>query len=98
MKSGEYERVVFRELVIADNQRIVTIDRIDKRQEIDRKNFDIVGTPTVLFLDRKGNEIAKRQVGYSSSDYGTYLLERSIKAAIVGSRCENHILGLADVR
>jgi thioredoxin-related protein len=83
MKSGEYTNVVFREFVLADDHRRVEVVFPDDKGKIIEYSINIVGTPTVLFFDQEGNEIAQRRVGYNSSQYGTYLLERSIKTAIM---------------
>jgi thioredoxin-related protein len=43
--------------------------------------WDIVGTPTLLFLDGSGHEIAERMAGYPSADFYWYYLEEAIKKA-----------------
>ncbi len=68
------QRVVIRKVLIDDgsvlhdfDNRAVSTARIAKR-------YKVWVTPTVLFVDRNGKEIAERLVGFSSVDfYGGYL-------------------------
>ncbi len=42
-------------------------------------HFEIAATPTLLFLDNKGNEIAKRIVGYVNDDFYWDYLDKRIE-------------------
>jgi thioredoxin-related protein len=46
------------------------------------RRFDVVGTPTLLFLDSSGAEISERLVGYHSEDFYWYYFEQSIEKAL----------------
>ena len=56
-----------------DNQSHPSIDIITR--------FNVIGTPTLLFLDSSGAEITERIVGYDSEDFYWYYLEQSIENA-----------------
>lgn len=45
------------------------------------RRFDVIGTPTLLFLDSNGQEIAERLVGYPSADFYWFYFERTIETA-----------------
>jgi len=47
------------------------------------RQFGIIGTPTLLFLDGSGTEIAERIVGYHSEDFYWYYFEQSIETALL---------------
>jgi hypothetical protein len=41
----------------------------------------VVGTPTLLFLDNKGEELTSRLVGYHSEDFYWYYFDEAIEIA-----------------
>ena len=52
---------------------------IDSDELVEKYNIDV--TPTLLFMDNKGNEIAKRIVGYQNKDFYWFYLDQSIDVA-----------------
>ena len=44
--------------------------------------YGVFGTPTLLFLDGAGHEIAERLVGYQSVDFYWSYFERTIASAL----------------
>ena len=80
MASGLYADVVIREVVLDATPGETLMPLADSMAEfVDR--FEVAGTPTVLFLDPQGSEIARRYVGYSDNDFSQYRLERSLRSA-----------------
>jgi thioredoxin-related protein len=59
------------DVVDFDNQSHPSIDIITR--------FNVIGTPTLLFLDSTGAEVTERIVGYDSEDFYWYYLEQSIE-------------------
>lgn len=45
------------------------------------KEYKAFLTPTMLFLNDKGDEVAKRMLGYNSPDYFGFYLDQAIEAA-----------------
>lgn len=45
------------------------------------RQYGIIGTPTLLLLDRSGNELAERIVGYHSEDFYWHYLDQAIGIA-----------------
>ena len=82
MRSGEYDRVVFRELVLDAVAPNADFGPLEVDQAELQESLGVIGTPTVLFLDAQGREIAARRVGYTPNDYAAYLLERSLRTAM----------------
>ena len=70
IRSGKYEsRILFRQLYIEDysylrdkNGEFIGGDQIALK-------YDVEVTPTILFLDADGNELAERIVGLSGADF-----------------------------
>ncbi len=82
IRSGEYEAVVFREIVLDAEAAGREFGPLGSSVEHFEEKLGIVGTPTVLFLDQAGNEIARRYVGYVENDYAVFRLERSLREAL----------------
>ncbi|TCK16816.1 thioredoxin-like protein [Thiogranum longum] len=85
-------RVLMRKIMIDGNRRLLDFNgkTIDERSIA--THYKVWVTPTVLFVDRNGMEIAKRLVGISSVDfYGGYL-----DAALDESRRRLQELGRCD--
>lgn len=61
------------EVVDFNNQSHLSIEIINQ--------FAIPGTPTLLFLDNNGEELASRIVGYNSEDFYWYYFDKAIEAA-----------------
>ncbi len=48
--------------------------------------YGVVATPTLLFLDSRGEPLVRPLMGYNGSDFFSYYLERALDAAIARSR------------
>jgi len=75
--SGEYtDRILIRRLLLDNGSRVTDFsgERIATTQLSDR--YKVFVTPTLLFLDGNGNELARRMVGINTPEmYGGYLDE-----------------------
>ena len=81
--SGDYEeRALIRKLKIDFGNEVVDFDgrRVDADEFAARYNISV--TPTVVFLDHHGNQLAAKRVGLMTPDfYGGYL-DESIATAL----------------
>ncbi len=83
LRSGDYEDKVL--------IRKIKIDRFDKIRDFDGKSiaieafssrYNVYVTPTIVFLDSSGAQLAPKRVGLSTPDfYGGYL-DQSIETAL----------------
>ncbi len=81
--SGDYtNKVLIRKVMI--NNDATLVDFAGKRVAADKlaKHYHVQVTPTVLFLDAKGQQLAPAMVGVSSPDYYGSYLDQSIAAAL----------------
>jgi thioredoxin-related protein len=73
--SGEYsDRILIRRLLLDNGSRVIDFsgERIATTELSDR--YKVFVTPTILFLDSDGNELARRMVGINTPEmYGGYL-------------------------
>lgn len=77
LRSGQYDsRILIRRFDLGSEQTIVDFngEPIDADEFAARHQASL--TPTLLFLDAEGKEVAERLLGYNSPDfYGAYLEE-----------------------
>ncbi len=83
IKSGSYdEKILMRKILWEESTPIINF----KGEEISPGdfllNYNIMATPSILFLDKDGNEIAKRLNGYRSADLFWYYLDSSVDKAV----------------
>ena len=83
LKSNVYTgKIIFRELIWDARDTVIDFDgKITVRAEF-AEAFDAKLTPTLLFLDGTGKEIAPRITGYNANDYFGYYFEAAIDRAI----------------
>lgn len=83
LKKGDYTtRIFIRTVDIASTQMLFNFQGESISPKDFAKKYHAYITPTLVFLDHTGQEIAERLVGYSSPDfYGAYL-ESAIEQAI----------------
>ena len=65
------------EKIIDFNNKAINSDDLQSR-------YNIQVTPTLVFVDQKGNEISQRIVGYQTIDFYWYYLDESINKALAG--------------
>ena len=81
--SGDYvNKVLIRKLDLDTQGDVVDFDgvKIDSSELANRYDIDV--TPTVLFLDGSGRQVARRMVGVSTIDYYGYYLDEAIDKAL----------------
>jgi thioredoxin-related protein len=81
--SGDYtNQVIIREFMIDSGKDITDFngERVDAREIFNR--YSLYVTPSVLFVDSNGNELAERQIGINTVDYYAYYLDESIEQAL----------------
>lgn len=75
MYSGDYEgKVLFRMVTLRAGRELVDVDgrRIDAREFADR--YEVRVTPTLVFIDAQGRQVAEKMVGLTTPDFfGGYL-------------------------
>jgi thioredoxin-related protein len=82
LRSGQYDsRILIRRFDMGSDQTVIDFngDKINADEFAERHQASL--TPTLLFLDAEGKEVAERLLGYNSPDfYGAYL-EQAISTA-----------------
>lgn len=73
--SGEYEdRILLRKVDINASEQVLDLDGSTLTQSSFADRYNVYLTPTLIFLDQEGNEIAPRMIGVPLIDfYGAYL-------------------------
>ncbi len=93
--SGGYaDRILIRKLLLDNGSRVIDFsgERIAATQLSDR--YKVFVTPTILFLDGDGNELARRMVGINTPEmYGGYL-DNCIDTALYTIRAPSRLAGL----
>ncbi len=83
LKSGEYQsRLVMRKILWEGTNILKDFNGNEILPESFLLKYNIMATPTILFLDRHGNEIANRITGYRSADLYWYYLDTSVDKAV----------------
>ena len=81
-KFGLYkDKAIFRRISLDRGETITDLDRIKLSTETFCEKYGANFTPTVLFLDDKGNSLTQKILGMSSQDFYGYKLEKSIEKA-----------------
>jgi Thioredoxin-related protein len=82
LRSGKYDsRILIRRFDISGNQTVIDFNGNKINAEEFAAKHQASLTPTLLFLNAEGNEVAERLLGYNSPDfYGAYL-ESAISTA-----------------
>ncbi len=82
VRSGQYDtRILIRRFDIDSDQTVIDFNGNRISAEAFAERYQASLTPTLLFLDAEGKEVAERLLGYNSPDfYGAYL-EQAISTA-----------------
>jgi thioredoxin-related protein len=77
LKSGEYtDKVIIRKLQLDESRDIKNFKGEIVQPSDIAARYDVTVTPTLVFLDKDGNQKAKKMVGINTVDYfGVYLDE-----------------------
>jgi thioredoxin-related protein len=80
--SGDYtDRVLMRELLIDTGQTVTNFEGHRESAESFSGRYQVQVTPTLLFLDSNGNEVAERILGINTIDYLLFYIEEAIETA-----------------
>ena len=80
--SGEYEdKIILRKINWRAIEEVVDFDGIKKSPAEILKRYDIKITPTLLFLNSKGEQINQRLLGYRGGEFYWYYLDVAIDKA-----------------
>ncbi|MBL4682465.1 MAG: thioredoxin fold domain-containing protein [Pseudomonadales bacterium] len=79
------EDLVLRELSLVDLAIMGFDNKIQTANELLAK-YEIVGTPTLLFLDQNGGQLTDKMSGYFSKDFYWSYFERGIEKAVAELR------------
>jgi hypothetical protein len=88
------DKIIIRKLVLDNGSRIGDFSgrQIDATQLSDR--YRIYVTPTILFVDASGRELAERMVGINTPEmFGGYL-DNCIETALLGIRAPERLAQL----
>ena len=92
---GEYtDKIIIRKLVLDNGSRVGDFSgrQIDATRLSDR--YRIYVTPTMLFVDSEGRELAERMVGINTPElFGGYL-DNCIETALLGIRAPERLVNL----
>ena len=77
--SGEYaDRVIIRELLIDPGETVTNFEGRREAGDSFSGRYRVYVTPTLLFLDGEGNEMAERILGINTVDYLLFYIEDAI--------------------
>ena len=80
--SGEYsDRVLMRELLIDPGEQVIDFSGRKQSAQAFSSNHKVWVTPTLLFLDHRGEEAAERILGINTVDYLLFYVEDAIDTA-----------------
>jgi thioredoxin-related protein len=80
--SGDYtDRVLMRELLIDTGETVINFEGHRETAESFSSRYQVQVTPTLLFLDSDGNEVAERILGINTIDYLLFYIEEAIETA-----------------
>ena len=82
IRSGEIDgKILIRELEWDRSAPVVDFNGRPVSAETVAESYNAKLTPTLLFLDHRGNELIPRITGYRESDYASYYLEAAVDVA-----------------
>jgi thioredoxin-related protein len=97
--SGEYrEKILIRKLILDNGSRVTDFsgNRVDATELADR--YRVFVTPTLLFVDTRGQELAERMVGINTLElFGGYL-DECIETALLKLRAPEKLADLPGCR
>ncbi len=80
--SGDYrERALMRELMIDPGEMVTNFQGQRETADAFRARYQVHVTPTLLFLDDRGQEVAERILGINTLDYLLFYIEAALDSA-----------------
>ncbi len=83
------DKVIFSRISLDSGQTIIGIDGNITDTHSFCANYEAVFTPTIVFMDGRGEQLTKNIVGISSNDYFGYYLEKEIEKSIASLQAES---------
>jgi thioredoxin-related protein len=81
LSGDETDRVLMRELLIDAGATVVNFQGQHEASKTFSSRYKVRVTPTLLFLDNKGEEVAERILGINTVDYLPFYIEGAIDQA-----------------
>jgi len=81
IKSGEYDDVVFVELIMDSPDLVVDLAGARVTPAQLAADLDVFVTPTIVFMNGEGRETVRRLLGYRRNDYAMFYFEQAIRQA-----------------
>jgi len=84
LRSGDYSRkLILRNINWDSSLPVIDFDGIAKEPSDLLLKYNIIATPTLLFLNSDGTEASKRLTGYQGDDFFWYYLDRAIERSLL---------------
>lgn len=93
IRGGSYAtRLIIRELLLDTGSDIVDFNGLRRTSQDFSYDYHVTLTPTLLFLDARGNELTEKMVGIQTPDMFYYYVDQSIQAALnsLDSQAKKH--------
>ena len=82
-RNDHYQKTItISEIMIDGKTSIIDFDGSSTNQETLESRYKIQATPTLVFVDERGDEISSRLTGYQNKDFYWYYLDKSINKAL----------------
>ncbi|PHS15656.1 MAG: hypothetical protein COA86_13315 [Kangiella sp.] len=80
LKSGDYtDKALLRKFTIDSKQSITNFQGKSQYPKSLMNQYQVKVTPTLLFLDAKGNQLSEAIIGYSNDEFFWYYLDMAIE-------------------
>lgn len=80
LKSGDYrDKALLRKFIIDSKQPIINFNKQSQSPKSLMREYNVTITPTLLFLDKNGNQLSESIVGYSNDEFYWYYLDMAIE-------------------
>jgi len=84
LRSGDYSnKLILRNINWDSSLPVIDFDGIAKEPGDLLLKYNIIATPTLLFLNSDGTEASKRITGYQGDDFFWYYLDRAIERSLL---------------
>ncbi|WP_428603321.1 thioredoxin family protein [Sedimenticola sp.] len=81
--SGNYKNnLLIRELHLDGTSTVIDFDGVERDSYHFTYNYKVSVTPTLLFLDGRGKELAEKMVGFQTPDMYYYYVDQSIQESL----------------
>lgn len=81
VKSDHYKSVLIREIKIHSTHSLRDFQGKRVDATLFAKRYDAWATPTLLFIDSKGNELAPKMIGINTPEFYGYYVDKNLDSA-----------------